>query len=238
MLILQQCESVTVFLSAKLTSCGYEPFVQINSTNYTIGKDGFSLHPFQECLWPLPYVSIQKNDYTWTNGEWKKINGSLHISKLELVSRFSDVLLKTYDYLPRHHSIYDHRVEQMNVMSEIISRMQISNTNSLSTLMLDSQSTNDFWNMSKWTNIFKYGILGVISLVLSSIFIYLFVVFFPFQRIISVCRRKTITPTTEDIELTVPLQIPHNHTSTIFDPIKGLCWNDGCVILSPSAPPA
>ena len=134
MLILQQCEPVTVFLSAKLTSCGYEPFVQINSTNYTIGKDGFSLHPFQECLWPLPYVSIQKNDYTWANGEWKKINGSLHISKLELVSRFSDVLLKTYDYLPRHHSIYDNGVEQMNVMSELISHMQISNTNSLSTI--------------------------------------------------------------------------------------------------------
>jgi hypothetical protein len=25
----------------------------------------------------------------------------------------------------------------------------------------------------------------------------------------------------------------HNHSHTIIDPIKGLCWNDGCVIVAP-----
>jgi hypothetical protein len=53
------------------------------------------------------------------------------------------------------------------------------------------------------------------------------------------CKRKTTT-SEMDIELTMPLrrqqEKPHNHSHTIIDPIKGLCWKDGFVIVPPSAP--
>jgi hypothetical protein len=45
--IIQKCNAINITVSAKETSCGYEPFIN----NQTIGRDGYSLHPFRECFW-------------------------------------------------------------------------------------------------------------------------------------------------------------------------------------------
>jgi hypothetical protein len=55
-LTLQQCAIIPIQLTATLTACGYQPFFQGLSTNYTIGKDGWSLHPFQEYFWTSKYM--------------------------------------------------------------------------------------------------------------------------------------------------------------------------------------
>ena len=44
---IQKCNVINVTVGAKETSCGYEPFFN----NQTIGRDGYSLHPFRECFW-------------------------------------------------------------------------------------------------------------------------------------------------------------------------------------------
>ena len=62
-LTLQQCAIVPIQLTATLTACGYQPFFQGLSTNYTIGKDGWSLPPFQECFWTSEYVSLNGQTY-------------------------------------------------------------------------------------------------------------------------------------------------------------------------------
>ena len=41
-LIVQKCELKAIEVTARLKKCGYEPEYQ----NYTIGKDGYSFHPF------------------------------------------------------------------------------------------------------------------------------------------------------------------------------------------------
>ena len=62
LLTLQQCNVVPIQLSATQTACGYQPFFQGLLTNYTIGKDGWSLHPFQDCFWTSEYVMDKHTD--------------------------------------------------------------------------------------------------------------------------------------------------------------------------------
>jgi hypothetical protein len=239
-LTLQQCTIVPIQLTAKLTACGYQPFFQGLSSNFTIGKDGWSLHPFQECFWSTEYVSLNGLTYKWINDDWKVEEPSIHLTKLNLVNKFEDIPLKAYDYLPHHHSIYDaNALEQTNVLADLISRIQLSNTNSLSSLVLDKKTSSNFLDASNWTNIFKYGLLALASFIFSILLLYVIIFCIPFNKIFSICKRKP--PTSEmDIELTTPLrrqqEKQHNHSHTIKDPIKGLCWNDGCVIVPPSAP--
>ena len=240
-LTLQQCNVVPIQLSATQTACGYQPFFQGLSTNYTIGKDGWSLHPFQECFWTSEYVSLNGQTYRWINNEWKKEQPTIHLTKLHLVNKFEEIPLKAYNYLPHHQSIYDsNALEQTNVLAELMSRIQLSNTNSLSSLVLDKTSSSNFWDATSWINIFKYGLLGLISFIFSIILLYFIIFCIPFNKLLNLCKRKNPLSET-DIKLMTPLRQgdtkPHNHSHTIIDPIKGLCWNDGCVIVAPSAPP-
>ena len=165
---LQQCAIVPIQLTATLTACGYQPFFQGLSTNYTIGKDGWSLHPFQECFWTSEYVSLNGQTYRWINNEWKIEEPTIHLSKLNLINKFEDIPLKSYEYLPHHRSIYDsNTMEQTNVLADLISRIQLSSTNSLSSLVLDKKSSSNFLDASNWTNIFKYDLLGLITFITS-----------------------------------------------------------------------
>jgi hypothetical protein len=41
------------------TNCGPEPKFE----NYTIGKDGFSLHPFEECFWANSFINLNGKLY-------------------------------------------------------------------------------------------------------------------------------------------------------------------------------
>ena len=125
----------------------------------------------------------------------------------------------------------------MNILSELTSRMQLSNTNSLSNLVMDRKSTSNFWEMSNWITNFKYGLIGLVTFILFSGLIYLTIVFFPCSKFIALCSRENKNKITQDeIEMTTPLFSTHNHTSTHIDPVKGLCWNDGCIIVAPTAP--
>ncbi|KAI9557148.1 hypothetical protein GHT06_016955 [Daphnia sinensis] len=50
-LSLQQCEAKRIFVSAKETKCGYQPFFTYEDKNCTIGIDGWSIHPYSDCSW-------------------------------------------------------------------------------------------------------------------------------------------------------------------------------------------
>jgi hypothetical protein len=42
--LVKKCEAINITIGAKQTAWGFEPYYQ----NKTIGRDGFSLHPFSE----------------------------------------------------------------------------------------------------------------------------------------------------------------------------------------------
>ena len=211
-LTLQQCAIVPIQLTATLTACGYQPFFQGLSTNYTIGKDGWSLHPFQECFWTSEYVSLNGQTYRWINNEWKVEEPTIHLTKLSLINKFEDIPLKSYEYLPHHRSIYDsNTMEQTNVLADLISRIQLSSTNSLSSLVLDKKSSSNFLDASNWTNIFKYGLLGLITFITLIILLYFTIICIPFNKLFSSCKhKKRLSPT--DIKLTTPLRRQNTHS--------------------------
>ena len=235
-LVLQQCDTVSIKISALQTQCGYQPFFQTSMNgNFTVGKDGWSLHPFQDCFWNGQFVNLNDKTYTWINGEWRVQVPSIHVLKLNLIKQFQDLPLKSYDYLPQHHSMYEtNNVEQLNVMSELISRIQQSNTNSLSGLVLDNRSQNNFWDMTSWMSIFKYGSLIVIAIIFTIILIWFCITCIPFSKIINSFRRYKVPI---DVEQNVPMlpiskrpTCTNIHNDAQIIPGRGLCWNDGCLI--------
>ena len=126
-LTLHQCSVVTNQITAKLTACGYEPFFQGLTSNFNIGKDGWSLHPFHEFFWPTRYVSINGQTFVWKDDDWKVEEPSIHLTKLKLVNKFEEIPLNAYNCLPHHHSISDYNlIEETNVFTELISRIQLS----------------------------------------------------------------------------------------------------------------
>ena len=61
-LIVQKCKELNITVTGAKTKCGYEP----KYLDFTIGRDGFSLHPFQECCWKDELVNLNGRSYTWT----------------------------------------------------------------------------------------------------------------------------------------------------------------------------
>ncbi|KAK4015066.1 hypothetical protein OUZ56_030056 [Daphnia magna] len=47
---LQQCETKRIFISAKESKCGFQPFFTYEDKNCTIGVDGWSIHPYSDCF--------------------------------------------------------------------------------------------------------------------------------------------------------------------------------------------
>ena len=233
-LILQQCDTVQIKITAVQTQCGYQPFFQTSMNgNFTVGKDGWSLHPFQDCFWNGQYVNLNDKTYTWINGEWKIQEPSIHVLKLNLIKQFDELPLKSYDYLPQHHSMYEtNNVEQLNVLSELISRIQQSNTNSLSGLVLDNKAKNNFWDMTSWMSIFKYGALAVIVIILSIILIWFCITCIPFSTIINSCQKYHVPKeqSTPMLPLSKMPTCTNDHNDAHIVPGRGLCWNDGCLI--------
>jgi hypothetical protein len=232
--ILQQCVTIPVKIEARLTQCGYQPFFQTLNANFTVGKDGSSLHPFQDCFWNNKYVTLNDIAFSWINDEWIKQEPSIHVAKIKLIQKFEELPIKAYDYLPQHHSMYyPNNLEQMNVLSKLIGRISMSNTNSLSSLVQDNKSRSNFWDMTSWIEVIKYGFLALIIFLLSILVLWICVTIVPFYKIFALGKRKR---NHVQIEQEIPLtqrksRRSHSHRTTKMDPEKGLCWDDGCVIL-------
>ena len=67
-MIVQNCEPNTIAVTARQTKCGFEPEYK----SYTVGKEGFSIHPFQECFWNDKIANLNGKSYRWNNitKEW------------------------------------------------------------------------------------------------------------------------------------------------------------------------
>jgi len=101
-LLLQQCNLVKANVSAILTSCGYQPHFMFKESNYTIGLDGWSIHPLADCFWQSHFVNLNGKTYAWqhnsTNGKWIEEKQAIHISNLELIAAFDDFPLNDFDF--------------------------------------------------------------------------------------------------------------------------------------------
>ena len=80
-------------------------------------------------------------------------------------------------------------MEQLNVFSELLSRVQETNSDSLSDLVMDVQSKNNVWDLTGWMSYIKYGLLGlglliVVIIILRIMFIFKLAIGNSFRRMI------------------------------------------------------
>ena len=175
-LIVQKCGQVNLTISAAQTKCGFEPVYQ----NYTIGRDGYSLHPFQECFWKDGVTNLNGLSYTWNteNNAWIQLTPTFHLSTLKLTAKFKELDDNEYKYTLRHHKAFEsNEFEQLNVLNELVTRIHEVNADSLSSLVVNSRSESRFWNISSWTITLKSIFLTLMGTLLLSVIIYTIVSF-------------------------------------------------------------
>ncbi len=228
-LLLQECSVKKVNVSAVETKCGYEPITMYNSENYTIGLDGWSLHPFTPCFWKSDFVHLNGKSYHWeyndTFKEWVEQKPNVHIHSLNLIAQFEEIPLKDYDFALKAHPVYEKSdLEQMNVLNELIGRMQDSSSNSLAQLVMSEKQDNNITNLFSWTNALKIMTLVVIGFILFVAFIMVMVKFNPIGLLISKIE-KTRKKREEPKEILTPMMptqstAPPDPMTTMYPPLS------------------
>ena len=187
-LLLQECEKKEANVTAIETSCGFQPFTTYNSINYTIGIDGWSLHPYSDCFWKSNFVNLNGKTFHWEHdtsfSDWVEQTPNIHVHNLELVAEFETIPLNDFDFSLKGHPVHEKSdLEQMNVLNELIGRIQESSSNSLEQLVQSDKQENEIGNLFSWTNSLKIMVLVVIGFILLVIVIVVFVEFKPFNII-------------------------------------------------------
>lgn len=244
---LQQCQMVPVEISAKRTRCGsnsvFQPlYISPENRNYTLGKDGWSLHAWSECFWNSPVININSKSYSFVDDDWQEEEPNIHSMHLELIQYFKEIPANDFEFLPKHQNFFEmHNLESLNVIAELIGRIQNTNSESLSDLVLSQQSNNHLWDTTTWITILKYGLLAVGCIIVLTIIAKLFTIFNPIpslRKFFESCKIKkkkaakipieTMTPMLPKTTSPSTLAPNHDHSRTIYIEGQGLFFIDGC----------
>ena len=257
--LLEQCTEQQTNITAIETSCGYQPYFLYNHKNYTIGMDGWSIHPFSDCFWQSHFVNINGKPYKWThdrvNGDWVEQKPNLHSTNLELISEFEELPLNDFDFTISAHPAHEASdLEQLNVLNDLIGRIQETNSNSFSSVVQTETQHNDIKHVFTWVDTLKIMVLSVIGFVLFLVCLRIFIALNPFPKLIEKNKerkekRKIKKYRKADIELKAAspmLPIPttsssagrpnapptenevHSHNHCTYVVGKGLVWEDLC----------
>lgn len=177
-LILSECKSVNVNIRAVETKCGFQPFFRYNNDNYTVGKDGWSIHPFHDCFWTGQFVNINGKAYSWrhhdkmgkaetiTNSDWEEQSQGVHLKNLNLVVKYTEIVLNDYDFRlkqhPAHHKI---ELEQGNLLAELVGRVHDTNTRSIGGLVLSEATAKQLPNIFNWNHFLNIAVIIVSSII-------------------------------------------------------------------------
>ena len=219
--------------------------------------DGWSIHPFSNCFWQSHLININGKPYKWihnnSNGDWVEQKPNLHSTNLELIAEFDEFPLNDFDFTlsahPAHETI---DLEQLNVLNDLMGRIQETNSNSFSAVVQTEVQTNNIQHVFTWVDTLKIMILSVIGFVLFLFCVQLFIALNPFPGLIARSKerreRNKIKRYNKSIELqasTPMLPIPassstvratapptenevHSHNHCTYVVGKGLVWEDLC----------
>jgi hypothetical protein len=163
-LIMQQCKVMNITIRGEKTKCGYEPRFDI----YTIGRDGYSLHPFQECFWKDQIVNLNGQSYSWnsTFENYTLVYPTYHLATINLQEKFQEINDNELEYQLLQHKAYEtSEFEQQNVLNELITRIHEEDGNSISELTLNKHAESRFWSISNWTTSLKTSLISATVLV-------------------------------------------------------------------------
>jgi hypothetical protein len=176
-------------VTAKETKFGYQPITTYNKKNFTIGTDGWSIHPFSNCFWKSNFVNLNGKTYHWehnyTHGEWIEQLPTIHIPNLKLVSVFDQLPLKDFDYALKGHPAHSTTdLERLNILNELIGRIKESHDNSLAGMVMSEKQDNKFGDKFTWTDYLKIIIFVTIGFLLLILLAYIFAKVNPIPAVI------------------------------------------------------
>jgi hypothetical protein len=194
-LLLQECKTRRANITAVETNCGFQPFYAYKDENYTIGMDGWSLHPYSNCFWKTHLVNLNGRTYSWehnaTVGDWTEQKPNIHTPNLNLIAEFSELPLKDYDFMVKNHPAHEVAdLEQLNVLNDLMGRIQDAKSHSLSQIIMSEKQDNNIGTMFSWTKTLKIMVLSIIGFILGVICVRLFIEINPFPRLIQVIEEK------------------------------------------------
>ena len=237
-LILQQCKMIPVNITAIETKCGFQPHFTIFNKEFTIGTDGWSIHPYHECFWKSIFVNINGKFYSWivneTHNNWIEQIPKIHISNLHIISNFKEILVNDYDFQLQYHSSHEFNLfENLNIVNDLANRIQNQNSDIMPPINVSSSMSNQISFWSSWTKILKIVVFSIIFLLLILILIKL-IRFFKFCKF---KRNYSLTTNHDHIALHTPITENHlinNHSHLIckYTPNVGITWEDGCAFES------
>jgi hypothetical protein len=161
-------------VEAKETRCGFEPFYE----NQTIGKYGFSLHPFSECSWEDEIVNLNGKTYTCKKPtrEWIYVNPTHHQETLRLAMKFNELADLEANYQLNHHEFYQRQeVERINAINELMPRIHETDTGT--PLTVQEEAASKFYKFDLWNRIRK-GLIATIAILFTFIVFKLTVIVF------------------------------------------------------------
>ncbi|KZS06419.1 Uncharacterized protein APZ42_030137, partial [Daphnia magna] len=132
---LQQCETKRIFISAKESKCGFQPFFTYEDKSCTIGVDGWSIHPYSDCFWKTHLASI-------------------HMPNLDLITEFEELHLNDFDYSLKSHPAHETiEMEQLNILNDLVGLMQESNSKSVSDIVMSEKQDNQIESWEKFAKL-------------------------------------------------------------------------------------
>ena len=170
-MILQQCAVKTISLTAVETSCGFQPFFTYAEGNFTVGMDGWSIHPYSDCFWKTHYVNLNGNPYAWehneSSGEWIKQKPTIHTTHLELIAEFEELKLNDFDYALKAHPAHNvMEMEQLNILNDLVGRLHETESTALSNVIMTEEQDNTIVSMFSWIDTLKIMGLCTIGFIL------------------------------------------------------------------------
>ena len=168
--MLQQCVKKSVNISAIETECGFQPYFSYKNMNYTIGTDGWSIHPFSDCFWKSQYVTLNGKPYKWKKlnrtWDWIKQEKTIHYSNLDLISEFQEVKLNDFNYELKAHPAHNlNDLESINVLTDLIGHIENSKSETLSDVVISRKQISNFDHLLDWSDKLKLIITIVFSLI-------------------------------------------------------------------------
>ena len=132
-------------------------------------------HPFQECFWKDRLVNLNGRSYKWNIeiNEWEEQQATTHLASIKLIEKFEDLSDNEFQYVTKHHvSDNSHEFEQMNVLNELVTRIQAEDAGSMSALMVSKVEDSKFGITAGWTEKLKIAfkwIAGITTLLAVSV---------------------------------------------------------------------
>jgi hypothetical protein len=235
-LLLQECEKKQVTVGAIETKCGFQPYTVYKNNNYTIGTDGWSIHPFSNCFWKTNLVNLNGKTFHWehntTHADWTEQTPNIHTPNLNLVSQFEELSLNDFNYaLKGHpaHSVTD--LERLNVLNELIGRIEETHDNSLAGMIMSEKQDTKIGDMYSWTDYLKIIVFTTIGFIMFILVAYIFARVNPIPAMIdSFQQRRNRRAAVE-----IPIEQSHHMAYATNHPII-MPGNMYPYVMPPSAP--